>query len=112
MNTITTFFSKKAEETLLPLPVIFVKTDRKIHLCIINKSLYLNALTGSLLSQAIVKHVGPNALITSLQFDLDFQICGRLRDLVPFVQFKKHEKQPWRNVNFGKVAACNVLVSL
>ena len=87
MNTITTFFSKKAEETLLPLPVIFVKTGRKIHLCIINKSLYLNALTGSLLSQAIIKHVGPNALITSLQFDLDLQICGGLRDLVPFVQF-------------------------
>ena len=27
-----------------------------------------------------------------------------LRDLVPFVQFKKHEKHPWRSVNFNKVA--------
>ena len=27
-----------------------------------------------------------------------------LRDLVPFAQFKKREKQPWRNVTFK---ACN-----
>ena len=27
-----------------------------------------------------------------------------LRDLVPFVQFKKREKHPWRNVTFRKVA--------
>ena len=27
-----------------------------------------------------------------------------LRDLVPFVQFKKCEKHPWRSVNFSKVA--------
>ena len=25
-----------------------------------------------------------------------------LRDLVPFVQFKKREKHPWRSVTFGK----------
>ena len=31
-------------------------------------------------------------------------ICGALRDLVPFVQFKKHEKHPWRSANFDKVA--------
>ena len=28
------------------------------------------------------------------------QICDALRDLVPFVQFKKREKHPWRSVNF------------
>ena len=28
-------------------------------------------------------------------------ICGALRDLVPFVQFKKCEKYPWRSVNFS-----------
>ena len=33
-----------------------------------------------------------------------FLICGALRDLVAFVQFKKREKLPWRNVNFSKVA--------
>ena len=30
--------------------------------------------------------------------------CGALHDLVPFVQFKKREKHPWRSVNFSKVA--------
>ena len=32
--------------------------------------------------------------------------CGALRDLVPFVQFKKREKHPSRSVNFSKVAGC------
>ena len=27
-----------------------------------------------------------------------------LRDLVPFAQFQKREKHPWRSVNFSKVA--------
>ena len=27
--------------------------------------------------------------------------CDVLRDLVPFVQFKKREKHPWRSVTFG-----------
>ena len=31
-------------------------------------------------------------------------ICGALRDLVPFVQFKKREEQPWKSANFSKVA--------
>ena len=31
-------------------------------------------------------------------------ICDALRDLVPFVQFKKLEKHLWRSVNFSKVA--------
>ena len=31
-------------------------------------------------------------------------ICDALRDLVPFVQFKKSEKHPWRSVTFSKVA--------
>ena len=31
-------------------------------------------------------------------------ICDVLRDLVPFVQFKKREKHPWRAVTFSKVA--------
>ena len=32
------------------------------------------------------------------------QICGALRDLIPFLQFKKREKHPWRSVTFSKVA--------
>ena len=31
-------------------------------------------------------------------------ICGAFRDLVPFVQFKKREKHPWRSVTFCKVS--------
>ena len=30
-------------------------------------------------------------------------ICDALRDLVPFVQFKKRKKHPWRSVTFSKV---------
>ena len=33
-------------------------------------------------------------------------ICGALRDLLPFVQFIKREKHPWRSVTFSTVA-CN-----
>ena len=32
------------------------------------------------------------------------EICDALRDLIPFVQFKKPEKHPCRIVNFSKVA--------
>ena len=30
--------------------------------------------------------------------------CDALRDLAPFVQFKKREKRSWKNVTFSKVA--------
>ena len=30
-------------------------------------------------------------------------ISDDLRDLVPIVQFEKHEKLPWRSVTFSKV---------
>ena len=32
------------------------------------------------------------------------QICDALSDLVPYVQFKKREKNPWRKFTFSKVA--------
>ena len=32
-----------------------------------------------------------------------------LRGLVPFVQFKKREKHPWRSGTFSKVAAATLL---
>ena len=31
-------------------------------------------------------------------------VCDALRYSVPFVQFKKCEKHPWRSVTFSKVA--------
>ena len=34
-------------------------------------------------------------------------ICGALRNLAPFVQFKKREKFPWRSVNFSKATEIN-----
>ena len=44
----------------------------------------------------------PNNLNTNSEILKD--ICGALRDLVPFVQFQKREKHPWSSVNFSKVA--------
>ena len=32
-----------------------------------------------------------------------FHICDALRDLEPFVHFKKREKNPWRSATFSKV---------
>ena len=37
-------------------------------------------------------------------FKVLWPIFGALSDLVPFVQFKKRKKHPWRSVNFSKVA--------
>ena len=34
---------------------------------------------------------------------IETQKCDALRDLVPFVQFKKRGKHPWRSANFSKV---------
>ena len=44
------------------------------------------------------------SLVLAVEKGLVSHICGALRDLVAFVQFKKREKHPWRNVNFSKVA--------
>ena len=37
-------------------------------------------------------------------------ICDALRYLVPFVQFKKRKKHPWRSVNFSKVVGTYLLL--
>ena len=39
---------------------------------------------------------------------ISFKQCSEfvrdaLRDLVPFIQFKKHEKHPWGSVTFNEV---------
>ena len=34
---------------------------------------------------------------------LTLNICDALSDLVPFVQIKNREKQPWKSVAFSKV---------
>ena len=45
----------------------------------------------------LILNINSNSLKT-------FEICGALGDLVPFVQFIKPEKHPWRSINFSKVA--------
>ena len=40
----------------------------------------------------------------SLSFLFVLYICNALRVLVPFLQFKKHEKHPWSSVTSSKVA--------
>ena len=40
----------------------------------------------------------------SSRMELQYQKYGALRDLVQFVQFKKHEKHPWRSVTFSQSA--------
>ena len=37
----------------------------------------------------------------------NYSICDALRDLIPFVQYKKREKHPWRSVAFSKVVVCD-----
>ena len=43
-------------------------------------------------------------LLKRLLVILISSICNAMRDLLPFVQFKKREKQPWRSVTFSKIA--------
>ena len=46
-----------------------------------------------------------NKITKAISFQLiNLYISDALRDLVPFVQFKKCEKHPWKSVNFSKVA--------
>ena len=47
--------------------------------------------------QKLGKHIYESLLTPVLQ-------CDVLRDLVPFVRFKKREKRPWESVTFSKVA--------
>ena len=37
-------------------------------------------------------------------------ISDALRDLLPFVQFKKREKHLWRNDSFSKAADCDAIL--
>ena len=39
-------------------------------------------------------------------------ICDALHDFVPFAQFKKREKHPWRSVTFSKFAGQKPLTLL
>ena len=39
-------------------------------------------------------------------------VYNALRDLVPFVQFRKREKNPWRSVAFSKLSGLSLLTLL
>ena len=43
----------------------------------------------------------------TVSFQQSYKLTARY--LVPFVQFKKHEKRPWRSVTFSKVAEVTLL---
>ena len=43
-------------------------------------------------------------MYSKISLILALSIYDALHDLVPFVQFKKREKDPWRSVTFSKVA--------
>ena len=49
-------------------------------------------------------------ILRSLHEDFSMIFYALRDDLVPFVQFKKREKHPWRNVNFSKVAGFSLQV--
>ena len=65
------------------------------------------------LHKSIYTSTFPNcsSLIILSNYDLLFNthifvcICDALRNLVPFIQFKKREKHPWKSVTFSKVAS-------
>ena len=49
---------------------------------------------------------------SELKGDLNWgkAMCDALRDLVPFIQFKKREKYSWRSVTFSKVASFSLQI--
>ena len=42
--------------------------------------------------------------VTMKKTNFRLALCDVLRNLVPFAQFKKREKHPWKDVTFSKVA--------
>ena len=44
-----------------------------------------------------------NHILRTIYFRGRFNIFDVIRELVPFMQFKKCEKHPWRKVSFSKV---------
>ena len=72
------------------------------------KSVFNSSHKFSFLWQWFVPILTPNLPLLFIIFYMVFKamwtyICDVLRDLVPFVQFKKREKHPQRNATFSKV---------
>ena len=43
---------------------------------------------------------------------MQYFLSDALRDLVPFVQFKKREQHPWRSVTLSYAVACNFTIKV
>ena len=80
----------------------FVKQDFIRHYCLHGYRMG-NLLTVNLKSTLWIVPYLKNFL-SRLTIFIFKNVCDALRDLVPFVQFKKREKHPWRSVTFSKVA--------
>ena len=46
-------------------------------------------------------------MLSLQEYVISKNYCDALRNLLPFVQFKKREKHPWKNATFSKVSGCN-----
>ena len=78
--------------------ISFLKKQRHIHVFVWVVRKGLTAL-GVLLTQQILSTVSTIIFSLAVNFQSD-----ALRDLVPFVQFKKRKKHPWRSITFSKVS--------
>ena len=57
----------------------------------------------------IVTHVSLYFIVFHL---IKKRICDRLRNLVPFLQFQKREKRPWRSGTFNKIKGFSLTSAL
>ena len=57
-------------------------------------------------------HTGSSLKLSNVAEPAPKWKCGALRDLLPFVQFKKREKHSWRSFNFNKVEGFKPATSL
>ena len=61
--------------------------------------------------QKDVLYLCPEYLIAAIMgYEQPVVTCDAFRDLLPFVQFKKREKHPWRSVTFSKFAGFSLLL--
>ena len=76
--------------------ILLITQDRKYQECVI--------LRPTLFFQHITDRKGLFAnYVRNIQKGTQKKICDVLRDLVPFVQFKKCRKYPWRSVTFSSL---------
>ena len=91
-------------------PVTFENYFKTLHPNQPENNLSINKLKDELFSLKLNKspaydEINFNVIKNVLALCINhYSICGALRDLAPFEQFKKREEYPWRSVNFSTVA--------